>query len=49
MTADAFGTEAVMFDGMAHAMMLETRWREVAECIADFLEDALAATEDAAQ
>lgn len=32
-TAAAYGTEAVIFDGIAHDMMLDTGWEEVAELI----------------
>jgi len=36
-TAQAYGTEAVMFPGMAHDMMLESGWEKVAETILEWL------------
>jgi pimeloyl-ACP methyl ester carboxylesterase len=40
-TATAFGVEAEVFPGMAHAMMLDRDWRLVATRILDWLETAL--------
>jgi pimeloyl-ACP methyl ester carboxylesterase len=36
-TARAYNTEAEIFDGMGHDMMLEPQWRSVAERIASWL------------
>ena len=36
-TARAYGTEAVIFDGMGHDMMLESGWAGPAEVIAGWL------------
>jgi alpha-beta hydrolase superfamily lysophospholipase len=36
-TAIAYGTEAVVFPGMAHDMMLEANWRQVADGIIGWL------------
>ncbi len=36
-TGRAYGTEAILFPGMGHDMMLEPRWREVADAIAGWL------------
>ncbi len=36
-TAEAFGVEAHIFPDMAHAMMLEPRWRLVADTILEWL------------
>jgi pimeloyl-ACP methyl ester carboxylesterase len=41
-TARAFGTEAVLFKGMPHAMMLDREWRTVAEHILSWLDTILA-------
>jgi alpha-beta hydrolase superfamily lysophospholipase len=38
-TARAYGVEATLFAGMAHDMMLEDRWREVADRILDWLDE----------
>ena len=38
LTARAYGSEAVVFDNMAHAMMLERNWYEMAEHLADWLD-----------
>jgi pimeloyl-ACP methyl ester carboxylesterase len=38
LTARAYGTEPVMFDGLAHAMMLEHGWQRVAEHLAGWLD-----------
>jgi pimeloyl-ACP methyl ester carboxylesterase len=38
-TARAYGVEADIFDGMAHDMMLEAGWRDVADRIIGWLED----------
>ena len=32
-TALSYGVEAIMFDHMAHDMMLEPGWQDVADCI----------------
>jgi len=37
-TARAYGTEPVMFESMGHNMMLEPRWRDVADAITAWLE-----------
>jgi pimeloyl-ACP methyl ester carboxylesterase len=37
-TARAHGVEAVLFDGMAHDMMLDVRWQEVADRILAWLD-----------
>jgi len=42
-TARFYGVEAQMFSDMAHAMMLEPGWRDVADQVARFLEDSLPA------
>jgi pimeloyl-ACP methyl ester carboxylesterase len=42
LTARAFGTEAVIFDRMAHAMMLEDDWQRVAEQLCDWLQATFA-------
>lgn len=36
-TARAYGVEATLFSGIAHDMMLEARWQEVADHILDWL------------
>ncbi len=36
--ARAHGVEAVLFDGMAHDMMLDARWQEVADRILTWLD-----------
>lgn len=36
-TADFYGTEAIFFQEMGHAMMLERNWREVADCMLDWM------------
>jgi pimeloyl-ACP methyl ester carboxylesterase len=36
-TARAYGTEARLFPRMGHNMMVEPDWRDVAECISDWL------------
>ncbi|KAB7622649.1 alpha/beta hydrolase [Alkalilimnicola sp. S0819] len=36
-TARHYGTEAVLFEHMNHAMMLETRWQEAADCLLTWL------------
>jgi pimeloyl-ACP methyl ester carboxylesterase len=41
-TARAYDVEAAMFPGLAHCMMLEPRWRTVADAIADWLDETLA-------
>jgi pimeloyl-ACP methyl ester carboxylesterase len=41
-TAATYRTEAEIFPKMAHAMMLDHRWRKVADRIADWLPTALA-------
>lgn len=38
-TAKAYGTDAVIFPGMSHLMMLEPDWREVAAAVLGFLRD----------
>jgi pimeloyl-ACP methyl ester carboxylesterase len=38
-TAIAYGTEAVVFPGMAHDMMLEPNWQQVADRILDWLRE----------
>jgi len=40
-TAKAYGTEAEIFSGMGHNMMLEPGWRDVAERMADWLDTSL--------
>ncbi|MFO1128580.1 MAG: alpha/beta fold hydrolase [Rhodospirillales bacterium] len=42
-TARTYRTEGEIFQGMAHAMMVDRRWRDVAERIAEWLSTALAA------
>jgi pimeloyl-ACP methyl ester carboxylesterase len=42
-TARAYGTEAVIFPGMPHALMLDPDWRAVAERMLAWLEETLAA------
>jgi pimeloyl-ACP methyl ester carboxylesterase len=37
-TARAYGTEATIFPAMAHDMMLEPGWRDVAEAVVEWLE-----------
>lgn len=39
-TAQAYGTEAIMFEGMGHDMMLEPGWMQPAEAIADWIADS---------
>ena len=41
-TAETYRTEAEIFTGMAHAMMLDHNWRKVADRIAGWLPTALA-------
>lgn len=36
-TARAYRTEAIIFEGMAHDMMLEPDWQRVAKVIVEFL------------
>ncbi|MEZ5175538.1 MAG: alpha/beta fold hydrolase [Acidimicrobiia bacterium] len=36
-TAKRYGTEAVLFDGMGHDMMLDAGWQEPAQVVADWL------------
>jgi pimeloyl-ACP methyl ester carboxylesterase len=43
-TARAYGTQAVIFSGMAHDMMLEPGWQAVAERISTWLEELLRLT-----
>ena len=38
-TARAYHTEAQLFPGMGHDMMLEPGWRAVATCVDDWLRD----------
>ncbi len=38
-TARAYGTEAVIFPDIAHDMMLEPNWQQVADCILDWLQE----------
>ena len=38
-TAAFLGTQAHIFDGMGHAVMLEDDWQEAAETIADWLRE----------
>ena len=38
-TAAFLGTQAHIFEGMGHAVMLETRWREAAEAMDDWLSE----------
>jgi pimeloyl-ACP methyl ester carboxylesterase len=38
-TARAYGTEAIVFPDMAHDMMLEPNWQQVANCILDWLQE----------
>jgi alpha-beta hydrolase superfamily lysophospholipase len=38
-TARAYGTEAIVFPDMAHDMMLERGWPQVADCILDWLQE----------
>jgi pimeloyl-ACP methyl ester carboxylesterase len=38
-TARAYGTEAEIFPNMAHDMMLEPNWRQVADCILGWLQE----------
>lgn len=40
-TARAYGTEAVIFPDMAHDMMLEAGWRDVADVVLDWLANQL--------
>jgi alpha-beta hydrolase superfamily lysophospholipase len=40
-TATAYGTEAEIFPGMGHNMMVEPGWRDVAERIAAWLDSTL--------
>lgn len=42
-TARAYGTKAVLFSGMPHAMMIDREWRTVAQCVLDWLEATLTA------
>ncbi|MGE2832385.1 hypothetical protein [Mycobacterium sp. SMC-4] len=39
LTARKIGTEAVLFPQMGHSMMLEPRWRDVADHIREWLEN----------
>ncbi len=38
-TASVYGTSAEIFDGMAHDMMLEARWKDVADRIIEWLKE----------
>jgi alpha-beta hydrolase superfamily lysophospholipase len=38
-TARAYGTEAVVFPNMAHDMMLEANWQQVADRILGWLQE----------
>ena len=40
-TASFHGVEPVMFEDMAHTLMLEPGWRRVAEAVEEWLEDAM--------
>jgi pimeloyl-ACP methyl ester carboxylesterase len=40
-TARAYGRRAQILPGVAHDMMLETKWREVAQCILNALNEVL--------
>lgn len=46
-TARAFGTKAVIFPGIAHAMMLEPTWRQVADRLHGWLLESLGQPEPA--
>ena len=38
-TANAYGTEVVVFPDMAHDMMLEPNWQQVADCVLNWLRE----------
>ena len=40
-TADAYGVEAMILPGVAHDLMLDARWRQVAEAMLEWLERTL--------
>lgn len=48
MTARAYGTKAVVFPRMAHAMMLDQEWESVARCMLNWLEEVSPAPQGAA-
>ncbi len=48
-TARAYGVEPLMFDGMAHGMMLESDWRKVADAIIQWISTLTGAMSPAPQ